>query len=118
MIYLKYNRHDKNYPLKQAYLIGRDTLQRQIISILNQLMEKADYPTITKGEGSLKINQKITKAYLTVKKDPSILSNLNKNLELFMINNHNPDIMLKIPEDYLNDYTKVDKDGNIIFNSK
>lgn len=108
MIYLKYQKYTDYYELFQAYLIGRETLREQVINILNQILKKAEYPAITNNERSLTINQKITKAYLIVQEDPTILE---EDIELFNIR----DIMLKIPERYLNSYIKVDEDGEIIF---
>jgi len=114
MVYLKYDRYKSDLHLKQAYLIGKDTLKQQLLQILNQVLEKAEYPLINSDEESLRLNQKITKAYLKVMEDPTILK---KNMELVKIQKHQydkGDIILKIPERYLNSHIKVDGNGKIV----
>lgn len=115
MIYLKYKWYNEDLHLKQAYLIGKDILKKQVIDLLNQVLKEAKYPEITNNETSLRVNKKITKAYQKVQEDPSILK---RNMELVKIKkdkNDDGDIMLRIPERYLNTYIKVDKNGEIIF---
>ena len=75
MIYLKYDCHEEEFHLKQAYLIGKDILKEQVIYILNQVLGKVEYPQIKSNEESLRLNQKITEAYRTVQEDRTILNN-------------------------------------------
>jgi len=115
MIYLKYDCHEEEFHLKQAYLIGKDILKEQVIYILNQVLGKVEYPQIKSNEESLRLNQKITEAYRTVQEDRTILNN---DMELVKIQKHRHDtgdIMLRIPERYLQNYIKVNEDGEIIF---
>lgn len=106
LVYLKYNKVD--YSLNHSYIVSAEILRHQVICILNEILKKKSSNSLIElRKDDFYLNIKLKKAYQIYKSNRDSY----QDYEMFVSRGG---LILRIPEDILNGYIKIDQKGKII----